>query len=86
MMKMLKCIVLLYLGLSGLQANAQQSPLNSQVQAGFVTDLREAVKLMPSGSKRQVVVPSQLGYGALGSHGVAPSAVLIFSIKILGVN
>ncbi len=54
--------------------------------AGFLPGLKEAVKLMPSGSRWEVVVPPQLGYGARGSHGVAPNAVLIYTIEILGVN
>jgi FKBP-type peptidyl-prolyl cis-trans isomerase FklB len=54
--------------------------------AGFLTGLKEAVKLMSSGSKWEVVVPPQLGYGSHGSRGVAPNAVLIYTIEILGVN
>jgi FKBP-type peptidyl-prolyl cis-trans isomerase len=78
MMKNLQWLLLLCLGLLDLQANAQQSALNSQMQAGFVPGLKEAVKLMPSSSRWEVVVPPQLGYGSHGSRGVAPNAVLIF--------
>jgi FKBP-type peptidyl-prolyl cis-trans isomerase FklB len=53
--------------------------------AGFVPGLKEAVKLMPIGSKWEVVIPPQLGYGAQGTHGVAPNAVLIYVIELVGI-
>jgi FKBP-type peptidyl-prolyl cis-trans isomerase len=54
--------------------------------AGFVPGLKEAIKLMPVGSKWQVVIPPQLGYGAKGSRVVGANAVLIYDIEILGIN
>ena len=51
---------------------------------GFVPGLKEAVKLMPVGSKWEIVVPPQLGYGARGNHAVAPNAVLIYEMEITG--
>ena len=53
--------------------------------AGFVPGLKEAVKLMPAGSKWEVVIPPQLGYGPKGTHAVGPDAVLIYVIEILAV-
>ncbi len=51
--------------------------------AGFVAGLQEAVKLMPAGSRWEVVIPPQLGYGAHGSRGIAPNAVLIYDIELV---
>jgi FKBP-type peptidyl-prolyl cis-trans isomerase FklB len=54
--------------------------------ATFLPGLIEAIKLMPSGSKWQVVVPSQLGYGEMGNRGVGANAVLIYEIEIISVK
>jgi FKBP-type peptidyl-prolyl cis-trans isomerase len=54
--------------------------------AGLVPGLREAVKLMPVGSKWEVVVPSQLGFGASGSEGVGPNAVLIYIVELVAIK
>jgi FKBP-type peptidyl-prolyl cis-trans isomerase len=54
--------------------------------ATFLPGLKEAIKLMPSGSKWQVVVPSQLGYGELGNRGVGANAVLIYEMEIISVR
>jgi FKBP-type peptidyl-prolyl cis-trans isomerase FklB len=54
--------------------------------AGFLPGLKEAVKLMPVGSKWEVFIPPQLAYGSQGSHGVGPNAVLIYVIEIVGIN
>jgi len=54
--------------------------------AGFLAGLKEAVMLMPSGSKWQIVIPPQLAYGALGNRGVGPNAVLIYEMEILGIK
>ena len=53
--------------------------------SGLLLGLKEAVKLMPIGSKWEVVIPPQLGYGAQGTHGVAPNAVLIYVIELVGI-
>jgi FKBP-type peptidyl-prolyl cis-trans isomerase len=62
-----------------------KSPAEIRV-AGLLPGLKEAVKLMPVGSKWEVVIPSELAYGVQGSHGVAPNAVLIYVIEILGIK
>jgi FKBP-type peptidyl-prolyl cis-trans isomerase FklB len=53
--------------------------------AGLVPGLKEAVKLMPVGSKWEVIIPPELGAGAKGSHGIPPNSVLIYVIEILGI-
>jgi FKBP-type peptidyl-prolyl cis-trans isomerase FklB len=62
-----------------------KSPIPLRV-FGLVPGLREAVKLMPVGSKWEIVVPPQLGYGAQGYRGVGPNAVLIYVLEIVGLN
>jgi FKBP-type peptidyl-prolyl cis-trans isomerase FklB len=53
--------------------------------AGLLPGLQEAVKMMPAGSKWEVVLPPQLGYGARGHGQVAPNAVLIYTFELLDV-
>ena len=62
-----------------------KKPSTLQV-SGFVQGLREAVTLMPAGSKWQIVVPPQLAYGAAGYHAVGPNAVVIYEMEILGIK
>jgi FKBP-type peptidyl-prolyl cis-trans isomerase FklB len=62
-----------------------KKPSTLQV-SGFVQGLREAVTLMPTGSKWQIVVPPQLAYGAAGYHAVGPNAVVIYEMEILGIK
>jgi len=54
--------------------------------SGLLPGLREAVKLMSSGARWEVVVPPQLGFGARGTAGVAPNAVLVYTIELVGVQ
>ena len=53
---------------------------------GFVQGLKEAVTLMPTGSKWEIVIPPQLAYGARGYHAVGPNAVVIYEMEILGIK
>jgi FKBP-type peptidyl-prolyl cis-trans isomerase FklB len=53
--------------------------------AGLAPGLKEAVKLMPVGSKWEVVVPPQLGFGARGNRAVGPNAVLIYVVELVGI-
>jgi FKBP-type peptidyl-prolyl cis-trans isomerase FklB len=47
----------------------------------------EALQLMPVGSKWQVFVPSELGYGPRGAGGaIGPNATLIFEIELLSIQ
>ncbi|HAM49734.1 MAG TPA: hypothetical protein DCP92_03215 [Nitrospiraceae bacterium] len=63
---------------------------NSEQPAVFkikevIPGLREALKLMPSGSVWQIFIPSQLGYGDRRVHEVGPNSVLIFDVEFLSV-
>ena len=48
---------------------------------------REALRLMPAGSKWQLFVPPGLGYGAQGKGDqIGPDATLIFEIELLAIK
>lgn len=54
---------------------------------------REALKLMPAGSRWQLVVPSRLAYGSRGLRGrrtaavrIGPDATLVFDVELLAVR
>jgi FKBP-type peptidyl-prolyl cis-trans isomerase FklB len=53
--------------------------------AGLLPGLKETVKLIPVGSKWEIVVPPELAYGAQGNRAIGPNAVLIYEVEVLGV-
>ncbi len=54
---------------------------------GVIPAWKEALKLMPKGSKWEIYVPSDLAYGARGTHGkIGPNATLIFTIELVDVQ
>ncbi len=47
----------------------------------------EVLQMMPEGSKWEVVIPSELAYGAGGAGGkIGPNATLVFEIELLDAN
>jgi FKBP-type peptidyl-prolyl cis-trans isomerase FklB len=48
---------------------------------------REAIQLMPVGSKWQLVVPPQLGYGERGAGGaIGPNSTLVFEVELISIG
>ncbi len=46
----------------------------------------EALQLMPEGSKWELYIPADLGYGAGGQGPIGPNATLIFEVELLQAN
>ena len=54
---------------------------------GVIPGWREALKLMPAGSKWQLFIPPQLAYGAGGAgRDIGPNATLIFEVELLAIK
>ena len=53
---------------------------------GAIPGWREALKLMPVGSKWQIVVPPPLAYGERGAGGIGPNSTLIFEVELLSIR
>jgi FKBP-type peptidyl-prolyl cis-trans isomerase FklB len=61
-------------------------PASFQVN-GVIKGWTEALQLMPAGSKWQLFVPSELGYGDRGSGpNIGPGATLIFEVELLSIQ
>jgi len=54
---------------------------------GLIAGWREALKLMPVGSKWQLFIPPKLAYGARGAgRDIGPNATLIFEVELLAIK
>jgi FKBP-type peptidyl-prolyl cis-trans isomerase len=54
---------------------------------GIIPGWKEALKLMPVGSKWQLFIPSSLAYGEKGAGGeIGPNATLIFEVELLAIK
>jgi FKBP-type peptidyl-prolyl cis-trans isomerase FklB len=61
-------------------------PLSIQAN-GVIKGWTEALQLMPVGSKWQLFIPSDLGYGDRGSGpNIGPGATLIFEVELLSIQ
>lgn len=62
-----------------------QKPATFKV-TGVIPGWREALKLMPVGSKWQLFIPPQLAYGDRGSGSIGPNATLLFELELLAIK
>jgi FKBP-type peptidyl-prolyl cis-trans isomerase len=53
---------------------------------GLIPGFDQGVQGMREGGRRQVVIPSQLGYGATGQGPIPPAATLVFVIDLVEVT
>lgn len=54
---------------------------------GLIAGWVEALSMMHVGDEWELVIPSELGYGAFGAGGVIPpNQTLVFDMKLLGVT
>jgi len=70
---------------TGFDKADEKKPIMLKV-AGLLPGLKEAVKLMPAGSKWEIVIPPQLAYGAQGYRNIGPNAILIYNMEIVSVK
>ena len=64
---------------------ARGQPLDfgvNQVISGWI----EGLQLMVEGEKTRFFIPSDLAYGDRGAGPIPPGSVLIFEVKLLGIN
>jgi FKBP-type peptidyl-prolyl cis-trans isomerase FklB len=67
-------------------SNGTGKPVTFQMKA-VIKGWREALKLMPIGSKWQLFVPPKLAYGQQGSgRHIGPNATLIFELELLAIR
>jgi len=53
---------------------------------GLIPGVREALKLMPVGSKWQFFIPSDMAYGERGAGPIGPNSALIFEIELVSIQ
>lgn len=62
-------------------------PAVLKVKGGVIPGWSEALKLMPAGSKWQIVVPPPLAYGERGvGTEIGPNETLIFDVELLSIK
>jgi len=54
--------------------------------SGVVPGFAQGVTGMKVGSRREIIIPPSLGYGASGSGGVGPNEVLVFVVDVLATT
>lgn len=65
---------------------AKGQPATFNLGRGLIKGWTEALQLMPTGSKWQLFIPSDLAYGPNGSQKIGPNAVLAFELELLDIK
>ena len=67
-------------------ATQEGKPATLKVSA-LIPGWKQALTMMPTGSKWQLVVPSQLAYGERGvGNDIGPNEVLVFELELVGIK
>ncbi len=62
-------------------------PLHVNISDGVIPGWKEALKLMPLGSKWLLFIPPQLAYGERGAgYSIGPNEALIFEVELLAIK
>ncbi len=74
--------------INGKQFDASEQGVPAKLQVSqVVPGFKEALKMMPTGSKWEIYIPSQLAYGprSVGSE-IGPNETLIFEIELVSIK
>jgi FKBP-type peptidyl-prolyl cis-trans isomerase FklB len=63
----------------------QRDGFTNRVTGQTIKGWSEILPLMKTGSKWQVTIPSELGYGARGPQKIGPNAVLVFDMELVSI-
>lgn len=66
-------------------STAQGGPVSFPLK-GIIKGWQEALQQMPEGSKWEIVVPPELGYGLQGAGPIGPNETLVFVIELVKVG
>lgn len=66
--------------------NRTQCRCNNFTVGGQIQGWNEGLLLMQAGSRKTLLIPSYMAYGASGSGGIGPDQPLSFEMEILGVS
>jgi FKBP-type peptidyl-prolyl cis-trans isomerase FklB len=73
--------------IDGKEFDSSGSETRSFKLAGIIPGWREALQLMPVGSKWQLVVPPELAYGERGmGQAIMPNTTLLFEVELVGIK
>jgi FKBP-type peptidyl-prolyl cis-trans isomerase FklB len=63
----------------------QNEHFSTPVTGRTIKGWSEILPMMKTGSKWEVVIPPDLGYGPRGTRGIGPNSVLIFEMELLSI-